>query len=285
MGALWDAYLNRIVRRVRTAETSIGAEQILGTWASDLRFRLSAAERRAAARDLAGCARAEDCFRFAQAHLPGTVFFSPGSGASQTESEILPMLAFAAQRRPRTVVEIGTQAGGTTFLLGRLLPDVSLLVGVDLRVRNALRLRAFARAGLEQRFISGNSNEGGTRDLLVQALGGASIDLLFIDGDHSFRGAAHDFRAYRTLVAPGGLIAFHDIVPDSTLRSGQDSLAWVGEVPVLWDLLREQYRSHEFVDSWEQDGRGIGVLEHDPEIEPCLLPPRLAAVTRPPDGA
>jgi predicted O-methyltransferase YrrM len=157
------------------------------------------------------------------------------------------------------------------------MPSVTRLVGIDLRVRNQGRLRAFARPGLELRFISASSMAESTYRQLEAALGGAPVDLLFIDGDHSFRGAAHDFREYRRLVAPGGLIAFHDIVPDNELRSGAESLAWAGEVPVLWELLRSQYRSHEFVESWDQEARGIGVLEYDPAIDTQLAPHRAAA--------
>ena len=37
-----------------------------------------------------------------------------------------------------------------------------------------------------------------------------SIDMLWIDGDHSYEGAKHDFEAWKDLVAPGGVIAGHD---------------------------------------------------------------------------
>ena len=259
LSALRDAYLSRAVARLRASATTVGLEQLLGSWLADLRFSLSGAARRAAAADLAACADGHDYFRFTRAHLPGALFFPPG--ASQIESEILSVLAFAAQRSPRTVVEIGTQTGGTTFLLGTLMPSVTRLVGIDLRVRNQGRLRAFARPGLELRFISASSMAESTYRQLEAALGGAPVDL----------------REYRRLVAPGGLIAFHDIVPDNELRSGAESLAWAGEVPVLWELLRSQYRSHEFVESWEQEARGIGVLEYDPAIDTQLAPHRAAA--------
>jgi len=41
--------------------------------------------------------------------------------------------------------------------------------------------------------------------------GRAAVDLLFIDGDHSYEGCRLDFEMYRDLVAPDGLIVFHDI--------------------------------------------------------------------------
>jgi SAM-dependent methyltransferase len=39
------------------------------------------------------------------------------------------------------------------------------------------------------------------------------FDVVFIDGDHSYRGAANDLRAWGRRVAPGGVILVHDAVP------------------------------------------------------------------------
>ncbi len=66
-----------------------------------------------------------------------------------------------------------------------------------------------------------------------------SIDLLFIDGDHSYDGCLADWRAYKGLLAPGACVVFHDIgwaegvarVVDTEVR------ALVGEearLPNLW---------------------------------------------------
>lgn len=39
---------------------------------------------------------------------------------------------------------------------------------------------------------------------------GAVFDMVFIDGDHSYEGAAGDIDAYRKLLKPGGLLCGHD---------------------------------------------------------------------------
>ena len=39
---------------------------------------------------------------------------------------------------------------------------------------------------------------------------GASGRFLLIDADHSYEGVRRDFEAWSPLVAPGGLIVFHD---------------------------------------------------------------------------
>lgn len=38
-----------------------------------------------------------------------------------------------------------------------------------------------------------------------------SIDLLFIDGDHSYEGCLADWKAYAPLLSPTALVAFHDV--------------------------------------------------------------------------
>lgn len=246
--------------------------QLARALAVELRFRWNTDRQLVAARELRECRSPADYFRFAKDNIPGPSAY--GSGSSQIEEEILPMLAFVAESQPRTVVEIGTQSGGTTFLLGALLPTVELVVGIDLFVMNRARLHAFARPTLAVQLLNGNSASPTVIRRLESVLGERRIDLLFIDGDHAFAGVAADFRHYRHLVRPGGLIAFHDIVPDEALRTGAPSEAWAGEVPILWDVLRRHFISHEFVRSWDQAGCGIGVLEHDPGVMPQLGPVR-----------
>jgi hypothetical protein len=82
------------------------------------------------------------------------------------------------------------------------------------------------------------------------------------------------------LVRPGGLIAFHDIVPDEGVRTGKRSkgnLIWGGGVHKLWDHLKLHSSNQEFVESWDQGGFGIGVFTK-PDDNP--LSPELIAALR-----
>ena len=38
-----------------------------------------------------------------------------------------------------------------------------------------------------------------------------SLDVLFIDGDHTYEGVKDDFLSYSPLIRRGGIVAFHDI--------------------------------------------------------------------------
>jgi cephalosporin hydroxylase len=218
-------------------------------------FRLGLQGRRSLYREYLRCRTTADFVEFAQRHFPGPF--------SQIPEEITRFLEYAGEKAPSLVSEIGTQFGGTNFLLSQAIPSVTRMVGVDLFVRNRSRLQTFKKPHQQIRLLNGSSQSEAMRRRVTAALGGAALDLLFIDGDHTWAGVVQDFQLYRTLVREGGLIAFHDIVPDNRLRSGTPTSAYAGEVPLLWARLKEHYSCREFVDSWDQEGCGIGVIEYD----------------------
>lgn len=182
--------------------------------------------------------------------------------AHQIRYEILGFIELARAIRPATVMEIGTAEGGTNFLLGTALPDVTLKIGADLFVRNIRLLQAYRRTTCEQVFVNGSSYHPATVERVRGILGARRLDVLFIDGDHNYAGAKADFDCYSPFVRPGGLIAFHDIVPDHKTRFGRDTGRWAGDVPRLWQEIRPRYeQTWELVEDREQDGLGIGVVK------------------------
>lgn len=206
------------------------------------------------------CRSAEDYYDLASQLLP----------AHQIKSEISSFLRFAACERPRVVCEIGTAEGGTTFLLSHAIPSVELIVGIDLFVWNRRLLQRFGRPGARMSLLNGSSYAQGTVERVRRILGGRAIDLLFVDGDHTYRGVARDLLAYSPLVREGGLIAFHDIVPDYMTRFGRATGRWAGEVPRLWSRIRPLFEHQEIVDDPEQDGLGIGVIRYKSDVELSL---------------
>lgn len=230
------------------------------------RFRIDGREARAADPDLSTGHSVAGWLDVTSRRIPG--------GSSQNPREIIEFIEFARSHSPRTFVEIGTEAGGTNFLVGRTLESIERIIAVDLLVRSRTRLRRYARPGVEFTAIDGDSSSASTVARVADALAGRPIDLLFIDGDHSLAGVLADLRLYRPLVAPHGLIAFHDIVPDERLRSGRKTNRYAGEVPLLWDRLRTQFPHHEFVADWTQEGLGIGVIENVPGLEVVVVPER-----------
>jgi predicted O-methyltransferase YrrM len=181
----------------------------------------------------------------------------------QKRSEIIKLLELLAPKQARRLCEIGGNVGGSLALLARVAAPDARMLSVDLDYnRSQMRaLPVFARDGQTITCLAADSHKPETLQRVKEWLAGEPLDFLFIDGDHSLFGVSSDFDMYAPLVRPGGVIAFHDIVPDARTRGTGVSPAYVGEVPAFWKSLKEKgYRTDEFVQSWDQDGFGIGVV-------------------------
>jgi predicted O-methyltransferase YrrM len=175
---------------------------------------------------------------------------------SQVRSEITMFLRFVANERPGRVLEIGTKYGGVTLLLAWASTSTASLLSLEIRTHKALRralFRSLRKRGQRVAVWQADSQLEETRAAVSRFFDNRPLDLLFIDGDHSFEGVRRDYELYEPLVRSGGLIAFHDIVdgPESS----------VGGVPRLWrEFQSAPVETHELVESWTQRGYGIGVI-------------------------
>jgi predicted O-methyltransferase YrrM len=180
----------------------------------------------------------------------------------QQRAELVGFLDRAVALRPGAVCEIGAASGGTLCALAHAARP-SIIISVDIDFTSA-RLRALPRLGRSDQTIAciaGDSHSEPVRERIAAILHGRPLDLLFIDGDHSYAGVSADFDSFSRLVRPGGLIAFHDIVPDFRTRFGTHTSADSGGVPAFWrELTRRFADTDEIVASPDQDGYGIGLL-------------------------
>jgi predicted O-methyltransferase YrrM len=200
------------------------------------------------------------------AEIVAEVLAHPLFDAVQRPQEITQLLDLLRPARPRRVLEIGANRCGTLFLFAAVAHPSARLLTIDLEIPEQRR-KAVPRLAWHQQQVEAwraDSHAAGTLSRLRQWLAGDPLDFLFIDGDHSFDGVLRDFEMYGPLVRDGGIIAFHDIVPDFKTRIGIDTGANVGEVPRFWSGLKQQtYRVRELIADPEQDGMGIGILFHD----------------------
>lgn len=191
-------------------------------------------------------------------------------GANQKLSELTPLVGLLKRRRLEVVVEIGTARGGTLAAWCALAQPDAVLVSVDLpggrhgggySEDEAVRYRAHARPRQDLHFLRRDSHDPETLEALEQILEHRPIDFLMIDGDHTYDGVAADYRMYGPLVRdPGGVIAFHDVLPHPQVPDCQ--------VDRFWDELKRTHNHLEFTDpgddrGWGQWG-GIGVVIREP---------------------
>lgn len=182
-------------------------------------------------------------------------WFSP----IQIHREIRGLLDLFAGGKPKDVLEIGTSKGGSLYLFTKVADPWATLVTVDLKIMNKKLLQSFTRKQQRIELIEANSTVHGTIDR-IREIFPQGVDLLFLDGDHSYQGVKKDFEIYSALVRPGGWIVFHDIVKDNDSRYGVCTGGCSGGVPAFWQEIKKHFRHVEFVDHPEQDGLGIGVL-------------------------
>ena len=81
--------------------------------------------------------------------------------------------------------------------------------------------------------VKADSHSPETRSRVEDLLAGKKVDLLFIDGDHSYEGVKKDFEMYSPMVADGGMIAFHDIAVHTKFANC--------EVDRYWDEIKQHF--------------------------------------------
>ncbi|MEM7682321.1 MAG: class I SAM-dependent methyltransferase [Planctomycetota bacterium] len=165
---------------------------------------------------------------------------------------------------PRRVLEIGTHRGGTLYLWAQAARDNATLVSVDLpagkfgggySAPRAELYRAFAQPEQTMHLLREDSHTQETFQKVQDCFSGDPVDFAFIDGDHSYEGVTQDFAMYGPLVRPGGLIAFHDILP----RHGATRDGGHTGVDRHWNAVKDHYDTREFIDPIDPR-MGIGLL-------------------------
>lgn len=181
---------------------------------------------------------------------------------AQIKEEIYEFLNILTKSPPKTILEIGTMNGGTLFLFSRVAPEGASIISIDLpggkfgggypRWKIPF-YKSFAARGQRISLIREDSHKKETLANVEKILNGEKLDLLFIDGDHSYEGVKRDFEMYSPLVKKGGVIAFHDIAVHSA-ESGCFVRDFWGEVK------RGEHRYKELIKDSSQGWAGIGIL-------------------------
>jgi cephalosporin hydroxylase len=153
-------------------------------------------------------------------------------------------------------MEIGSRYGGTLYCWSQIATSDAFILSLDWHRKDQeeeMKRLLSTRVLPTQDFhcVWGDSHSISVKEAVGSALQDRSVDLLFIDGDHSYDGVKEDFLTYSKYVRSGGCILFHDIVPNHHFPEyGVDK---------FWRELSNRFgKSLEFVDS-VHPGRGAGI--------------------------
>lgn len=129
--------------------------------------------------------------------------------AQQTTWEFEQLLEIVDARIPEAMLEVGVYEGGT---LTYWLEAAELVVAIDdtMRAPGPEVWQQWAdHAGSDLHLLHGDSHD---QPIIEQAAELGPYQFVFIDADHRYEAVKQDWQNYSPMVAPGGIVAFHDIV-------------------------------------------------------------------------
>jgi cephalosporin hydroxylase len=185
-----------------------------------------------------------------------------GDRASQHAWELEQMLNLVYELQPKVILEIGSYKGWSLWSWAQVSPKDATLISVDLpykkRPGTGFDKDPIMQAefeGHEMHYIRENSMLQSTKDKVVEALNGRTVDFLFIDGGHRYKTVRSDYEMYSPLV--DGIIGFHDIANNHHSCRVID----------LWAEIKKEYPDcQEFILSPKpRHVMGIGVINHEGE--------------------
>lgn len=152
--------------------------------------------------------------------LPGALFESPQRLVRPDWAGHLPFLAYLlGAGRPKRYVELGVFHGDSYCYACQMSVSLGLetqCVGIDSWEGDIHtgdygdEVYSDLREHHDPRYAGFSSLRRSLFEDQVDSFDDASIDLLHIDGEHTYEAVSADFRTWLPKVAPGGVILFHD---------------------------------------------------------------------------
>jgi len=162
------------------------------------------------------------------------------------------MIDLVAFYKPKVIVEIGTHLGGSANMFMQAFgPEIMVTIEKGEKSQQAYEVKGGSYYYLWER----DSHDEVTRTMVLDIIGDRKIDLLFLDGDHSYTSVVKDFEMYGQHVKDNGLIVFHDIL--YTYDACQVSRLW-----------REIKREFDYVEiNCGEASTGLGIMFNQGKYE------------------
>ena len=163
--------------------------------------------------------------------------------------------------QPRKVyVEVGSNKGNSLKAFSSVMESGSTLIAIDLP--NSLwgtqhseiflkeTQKELTEKGYDVQLVIGDSKIPDTHTTLLKLLNNRHIDVLFIDGDHTFYGVACDIHNYTKHVRNGGMVIFHDCGKIKAAGGGESAYKTIHGVNCVfeafsygkkWMIIQEQW--------------------------------------------
>ena len=161
-----------------------------------------------------------------------------------------------------SLLEIGSNFGGTLKRMASVMKPGSTIVSVDLPLDNTppflnpqaslkVSCQQISWMGAEVELFIGNSHSPEVKEAVGQY---GPFDVVFIDGDHSYEGVKQDWEDYGPM---GRIVGFHDICDVKSL-DGKNELG----CHRFWEELKAEgkYKTDEFIDFDSPRRFGIGIV-------------------------
>ena len=143
--------------------------------------------------------------------------YEGGAYLQQIPDEISPCIHYLLQEgKFSSFLEIGSASGGNVYLFNLFFKfDNIVIIDDNLHKRHTLRKRVLKAASYRE-FV-GNSHSEEALDF-IRSLG-IRFDILFIDGDHTYKGVKKDTDMYLQFVNDNGFVIYHDTVACAGIRN------------------------------------------------------------------
>ncbi len=138
------------------------------------------------------------------------------------------LFGFVRETQPRKVVEIGRHKGGSTLMIAAAMRAQGEFWSIDIGEKES-RLRQTGMRPYDEQIADLCRRSGLNATLLVGdsrviEINTGALDMVFIDGDHSYEGAKIDFERFGGRVRVGGSVLFDDAAEDRGFATHVDTV-------------------------------------------------------------